>query len=63
MKDLLRDAVFAATVILVVLIMSGCATIRGMGEDIVSGTDAAVRGMQDYSYSYNEANGRKNNGY
>ena len=58
MKDLLRDVVFAGAVILIVLIMSGCATVRGIGSDIVSGTDATVRGMQDYSRSYNEANDR-----
>jgi predicted small secreted protein len=57
MKDLIRDAVWATAVVLVVLIMSGCNTVRGLGTDIVNGTDASVQFMNDYSDSYEKQYG------
>ena len=63
MKDLLRDAVWAAAVVLVVLIMSGCNTIRGAGKDIVNGADSTVRALENYSRDYNAQNGRAQAGY
>jgi hypothetical protein len=50
MKDLLGDVIFAATVILVVMIMSGCETIGASG-DLVSAFGRDVRTLSDASRS------------
>ena len=34
MKELLREAIWASAIVIIVMVMSGCSTIEGAGKDM-----------------------------
>lgn len=51
---LLRNGAVIALLCIIVAV-SGCHTVRGIGSDIIDGTDGTVRALESYSQSYNSA--------
>lgn len=55
--------VACAGLVALLMAVSGCATIRGVGTDIVNGADSTVRALESYSRDYNSQQGRAQAGY
>lgn len=49
MKELLREVVWAAAIVIIVMTLSGCGTVRGFGGDLQDASDMGRAAIKDYA--------------
>jgi hypothetical protein len=55
MKELLKLTIEAATVITIVMVMSGCGMVNGIGDDMKWGSTAGAKFLEEYGENQYES--------